>query len=793
MSFSNLQRPCHEVPTEYIRTLDPTLLPPRVGHNWLDPAFRKVQDKPQQLEGEFRGRRAFLSKGVYDHTPPEGLGLTAQQLLHALSTRRRNGIENDKRAKYTTLSDKVLRFYAFFTEKAPEGCVEQFWHRRVVIDFFTEDDTVLIQEPPIPNSGMWGGTFLKRQKVRADPRQREEFPNEEFLSINHFNVGRPVRINAVEFFLYDCDYFTKEFLTALGVDVGSPIPCPDSSFMSDWKRQQERMIAGKFGILSQDAHGDEALRAARFVRDSGKVLRFYSLLDERGKVTGGIVRKLELLYFVEDDSIAVVERATSNEAVPSLFLSRGWLPKEGSVAKANELTFAHRINGMREPYVGPEGHYTARDLSVGVTINLLGRSVFLYDCDAYTRSYYLEAFGVKLPDAVECLNEYGLSSKSQVTAFRNTATPAFVPPSTTAPVVVVGEGDSANNKHKEQRTKDTLRFLLLFAPPCSTAERQRRFTLTYYTETGEAMVYESPIRNSGYLGGCFCTRKRLPKPSSPPDTFYTLADIFIGNVIVVNGHKFEVVNMDEHTANYLAGKTEQEMNEEQLQLLVTEFCLFVNTRYRSFRDFFLSFDRDRDGVISVAEFVGRLHELKIIERRIDGQALFDHIASCPEAGYLTIGELVRWLSGTLVDKSLWDHEAIDVDERAVFRKALLQLCERLEARCLNSLQMFRLASTMPREYTENRADVHSLSNPHRDSYVTPVQFRRCIEEVLGGLPSPREMDALLSFFFPRLPLAEYRSKRDVDLEHAMDLKTFQKKYHEMNELRMLPERPLKQS
>ncbi|KAF8278442.1 hypothetical protein TcBrA4_0112910 [Trypanosoma cruzi] len=114
------------------------------------------------------------------------------------------------------------------------------------------------------------------------------------------------------------------------------------------------MLSGKFGILSQEYHGDEAVRAARFVHDSGKVLRFYSLLDERNKVPVGIVRKLEVLYFVEDDSIAVVERPTSNEAVPSLFLSRGWLPKVGSIAKANELTFAHRVNGMRQPYIGPK-------------------------------------------------------------------------------------------------------------------------------------------------------------------------------------------------------------------------------------------------------------------------------------------------------------------------------------------------------------------------------------------------------------------------------------------------------
>ncbi|ORC82991.1 EF-hand domain-containing family member C2 [Trypanosoma theileri] len=784
----------HDVPIEYIRTLDAKLLPPRVGHNWFDPAFRKVQDKPQQLEAEFRGKRAFTSKGVYDHTPPEGLGKTAHQLLHALSTRRADTKE-DQRANYTTLSDKVLRFYAFFTEKAPEGCREEYWHRQVIIFFFPEDDTVLIQEPCIPNSGLRGGTYLKRQLVRTDARQRELFPNEEFLSINHFNVGQSVRINAVEFFLYDCDLFTREFLTALGVHVGDPVPCPDSSFISEWQKLQERMVSGKYGILSQDYHGDEAVRAARFVQDSGKVLRFYALLDERDKVVGGIVRKLEVLYFVEDDSIAVVERPTSNESTPSLFLSRVWLPKDGDSSKANELTFAHRVNGMREPYIGPDGHYTARDLGVGVTINIYGRQVFLYDCDPYTRSYYAETLGIKLNDAVECLAEYGLKPESHVIAFRASATPASTTAKTvgqtatvTSTLTTVDNGVSTSDKRPTVKTKDVLRFLLRLAKPSSIAERLRRFTLTYYTDTDDAMVYESPVRNSGYLGGCFCRRQRIPKPSGGSDVYYTLADIEVGGFIVVNGHKFEIVNMDEHTANYLAGKNEPVMNKENLQLLIAAFHLFLGTRFHSFKDAFLGFDRDKDGVISVTEFIDYLQELQITERRVDGQALFDDIASCPETGYLTMDDLVKWMSHMTDKKNKQERECIDVEERAVFRKALGQLCERLEARCLNSVQMFRLASTMPRAYTQGRTDIHSLSNPHRDAFVTPVQLRRCIEEVLGGNPAPREMDVLLEFFFPELPKEEYRTIRDVDLSYALDLKAFQKKYNEMIELRMLPER-----
>nr|CCC48028.1 conserved hypothetical protein [Trypanosoma vivax Y486] len=785
----------HEVPKEYIRTLDPRLLPPRVGHNWQDPAFRFSHDKTQQLEAEFRGQRAFMPPGLYDKEPPAGLGNAAQQLVKALFTRRKDKPALQMRPTFTTLSDKVLRFYAFFTEKAPEGCRESYWHRCVVIYFYPEDDTVLIQEPCVPNSGLPGGTYLKRQKVAADPRQLEQFPKDKFLTINHFNVGQAVRINSVEFFLYDCDVFTREFLTELGVEVGAPMSCPDSSFMSQWRRQREKLMTTNFGILSQNYRNDEAIRAARFVQDSGKVLRFYGVLDERGKKGSGVVRKLEVMYFIEDDSIAVVERPTTNEAVPALFLSRGWLPKTGSIEKALEFTFAHRVNGMREPYVGEEGHYMLTDLSVGATINILGRNVFLYDCDDYTRSYYAEALGVRQQDAIDCFDEYGLPPKVSIVSFRSNITPA----STAA---VAASGTKVAEEQSDARRKSTLRFLLRLIEPSSIEQRVRRFTLTYYTETQFSMVHESAVKNSGYTGGCFCSRRRLPKPSGGPDAYYTLEDFSIGAVIEVNAHKFEIINMDEHTANFIAGKSATLSNEEQLRLLIDAFRLYLRTRFHSFKDAFLQFDQDKDGVISVTEFVDRVQDLQITDRRMDAEALFDSIAENPETGYLTVDMFVGWMkkeggeadhhhrtnevtTTTTTTTENREQAVLNVNERALLKKALLQLCERFEARCLNSLQMFRLASTMPRAYAGRRADCYSLTNPQRDAYVTPVQLRRCVEEVLGGTPTPKELDALLSFFFPELPQEKYRDMRDVGLEHALDLKAFQKKYHEMSALQML--------
>ncbi|CAD2217120.1 hypothetical protein ADEAN_000459800 [Angomonas deanei] len=65
--------------------------------------------------------------------------------------------------------------------------------------------------------------------------------------------------------------------------------------------------------------------------------------------------------------------------------------------------------------------------------------------------------------------------------------------------------------------------------------------------------------------------------------------------------------------------------------------------------------------------------------------------------------------------------------------------------------MFRMASTMPRAYREKSADVYSLTNPMKDAGITPVQLRRCIEEILGGITGDEEMFCIIEFFFPNLP------------------------------------------
>ena len=112
-------------------------------------------------------------------------------------------------------------------------------------------------------------------------------------------------------------------------------------------------------------------------------------------------------------------------------------------------------------------------------------------------------------------------------------------------------------------------------------------------------------------------------------------------------------------------------------------------------------------------------------------------------------------------------------------RVLKLLKERLEARCLTGFEMFRLMSTMPRAYKDRRAEIHSMTNPHRDSVVTPVQLRRCLDEILGLKLKRDELLAVVAFFFPSLPQEQYDALADLSTVYGIELKEFQARFNEM--------------
>lgn len=104
--------------------------------------------------------------------------------------------------KLRTYDGVVLRFEAHIKDASPIDALRKF-----VIAWYPEDDTIAIFEPPQRNTGVIGGKFMAREKIRNADTGR-------FFDTADFYVGAEIVARSVRFVLDSCDGRTAEFLAS---------------------------------------------------------------------------------------------------------------------------------------------------------------------------------------------------------------------------------------------------------------------------------------------------------------------------------------------------------------------------------------------------------------------------------------------------------------------------------------------------------------------------------------------------------------------------------------------------
>lgn len=78
------------------------------------------------------------------------------------------------------------------------------------------------------------GTLIRRQRIPLPP------PNDDhFYSIFHFNINQQMVLYSHTFTVTNCDPFTRNFLTKLGVRLNDPTTIPDDPYSNH--REQVRL------------------------------------------------------------------------------------------------------------------------------------------------------------------------------------------------------------------------------------------------------------------------------------------------------------------------------------------------------------------------------------------------------------------------------------------------------------------------------------------------------------------------------------------------------------------------
>ncbi|XP_033759887.1 EF-hand domain-containing family member C2-like [Pecten maximus] len=114
-------------------------------------------------------------------------------------------MEKDRRG----LDSNVLRFLAKMNTTKPIDM-----DRRFIISYFLSDDTILVFEPPVRNSGIIGGKFLERSRVKKPNQPLYSTRMSEYYLSQDLFVGTCVTFNSHKFVLIDADEYAFHYMEA---------------------------------------------------------------------------------------------------------------------------------------------------------------------------------------------------------------------------------------------------------------------------------------------------------------------------------------------------------------------------------------------------------------------------------------------------------------------------------------------------------------------------------------------------------------------------------------------------
>jgi hypothetical protein len=403
--------------------------------------------------------------------------------------------------------------------------------------FYYPDGSVEITEPWEENTGLPQGYLMRRQvPLKADG---------SYYMPSDFQCGRDMYFDDRMYRVVSASKATKAYFHCAGLNIGVDEPVPlDAHAMRrkearDFAAQPTSLYVTKEKTLTHVRNGGVELDRGckQFLQHDQHVLRFFAYWDDPTEF--GTRRFYRVHFYLADHTTEIIEDIpeTRNCAASSyIFLERSILP-HGTV---RPLIRDH-LDRLSQDRMRVE------DFKVGSNFHALSREFHVYDCDKFTRQYFLSDLGIDLP-----LGEKNVRSPSPVLPRR-----AIPPPtgygseadsllSCTGSLVLV-----APLSHDSPISDVVLRFSAKMFRPRRPEDSVREFVLGFYPSDESIVVWEVPVKNSGYMKmGKFAQRGKKTNPTT--GSHYTLNEIVkMTDPVVVFSTPFVLVEMDEFTKHWL--------------------------------------------------------------------------------------------------------------------------------------------------------------------------------------------------------------------------------------------------
>ncbi|XP_019909313.2 EF-hand domain-containing protein 1 isoform X2 [Esox lucius] len=260
-----------------------------------------------------------------------------------------------------------------------------------------------------------------------------------------------------------------------------------------------------------------------------KVLRFYGYFRQEVQHSPQEeyrVRSVVISYFLEDDSMTIIEPLVENSGIP-----------QGKLIKRQRLPKNDRGD-----------HYHWKDLNVGMDLAVYGVIYHITHCDSYTQDF-MESQGL-------IVNDPELTPVDPYIQHRSQPVRSYISPT-----------DIDHLEKFLTKDRQVLRFFALWNDTESLYGETRPVTIHYYLVDDSVEIREVHQPNSGRDPfPVLLRRQRLPKaikpacepfPScvlevSPQDVqqYFSPADLRVGDTVQLLGRRFQLYDCDDFTKTY---------------------------------------------------------------------------------------------------------------------------------------------------------------------------------------------------------------------------------------------------
>lgn len=643
--------------------------------------------------------------------------------------------------QWNSLKDKALRFFGYFTERVHESSIEKFRIRKVCITALLIDGTLSISETPaFPNSGLKPGTLMSRH-------------TESNIKASQLAVGGSFEMRGRTFHVVDCDAATRRFFEEMSIPQGEPIEYPPDQFEAlaakpkavidadhiQMKRNVEMQAAALSGHQASFLTPEEREKARNFLEHDREVLQFSAVWDGR---------HFRINYYLSDGTFSVMNDLPPNSGRDpnSIFIRRGKAPNGRVVHKA--------MDTISNPRMVESVHLTELDITTGCFITLFDRSFYVYDCDAFTKNYYLEKYGIDVksferpsiegeakptfrPMEIPPFNGYG-SDEDSAQSFRS----------------LVAKAPKKDFIKFFKHLGDVLRFTAVHYK-AAPEDEDREFIFCYYLADDSVSVYEHPKRNSGHIGGKIFSRSVVKSVKAE--------DLQVGSTVTLGGKVYLLTALDDRTKKFLETGIHMGSSGLQAEELIHRVRHALNQRFVRVTEGYRHFSSGQSG-ISIKDLQNLLKECEI---RVDDP---QHIQNLMEAadrdrdGVINLSEFLENIMGQPIIQSTSSQANISKaqqeaatfyatgrtyaelqDERArmEFADKILKLfIAKLEARRAFIVDTFRI-----------------VSDKSLDGLIGVDTFKSVVQDKLGLNLTQEELDALVFKFFYTPGVKDFLSRR----------------------------------